>query len=242
VEPPTRPAQRPWKNLKHLQVTFLNDWGQKWRKLAEGGQQWPRPGYRLDELAPSLTSLKITFIEPLELEWGVNVSPPLVPPLRVSHNNLRRLALHIHRGAKHMNAIGIIQNLPLLEDLEVNIGKRLPGPTKPIVASLVAHNNIQRLTLIGCGSPMLNILLLPNLRYLTLRYPTPEEHDVAVLLRFFSRSQSLQLKELRIRIMYKSNLDPWWNLWAAVHGKMGLREQVNRVDDQETVQEGVWTA
>ncbi|KAH6915712.1 hypothetical protein BKA70DRAFT_468019 [Coprinopsis sp. MPI-PUGE-AT-0042] len=222
--------QYPWKTLKHLQVSLLINWPD----FRRSEKQWPLPSHGLGAQVPSLTSLEVVF---------VNSAHPSIflPPrlgLKFSHNTLRKLVLSFSLDQEAAFSVGIIQNLPLLEDLTV----ALAPTTISWRQTPITHTNVESLTLICYGNQFLDAFTLPNLSYLSLRHLIPKHYDVKLLVSFFSCSECQQLKTLSIHLnVPQFKPKSWRTLWAPAYEMMGLKEQSIR-EARGAIQEGVWTA
>ncbi|KAH6910025.1 hypothetical protein BKA70DRAFT_1273283 [Coprinopsis sp. MPI-PUGE-AT-0042] len=225
-------SQHPWKTLKHFHVALFITWSGARRSE----KQWPFPGHRLDAYAPSLSSLELALID--VPSWG---SVPSLLAMRVSHDTLRRLVLSCRKGRVLPDAVQIIRDLPLLEDLSINTLLEITSSLDEM-APPIAHSNIQKLTLIEYGNMALKYLHLRNLRHLSLQRLVPKNHDVTLLSSFFSRSQCHQLQELSIRLKVPQfKPGSWRKHWAPVYEMMGLKEGSIR-EAWGAIQEGTWIA
>ncbi|KAH6915709.1 hypothetical protein BKA70DRAFT_1216052 [Coprinopsis sp. MPI-PUGE-AT-0042] len=228
----SRSFQHPWETLKHLRVALLIDWSDT--KRSE--KQWPLPGHHLGTYAPSLISLDLDLI--YVSSWG---SPPASLAMRVNHDTLRKLVLSLRSGRALTDTVQIIRDLPLLEDLSINIMQAIRSSLDEMPPP-ITHANIQRLILVEYGNTALNYLHLNNLRHLSLQRLVPKNHDVTLLSSFFSRSQCHQLQELSIHLKVPQfKPGSWRKHWAPAYEMMGLKEGSIR-EARGAIHEGTWIA
>ncbi|KAH6915708.1 hypothetical protein BKA70DRAFT_1418637 [Coprinopsis sp. MPI-PUGE-AT-0042] len=227
----SRSVGGPWKMLKHLQIDILLDWADipRWR------YEWPLQSHRLDFHAPALASLEVTFVG-VDDCWGSQ------PIMSVSHNTLRKLVLFVRIENAVISAVGIVKNLPLLEDLTITLTISIAYTERLRNSPPIINANVKRLTLINYANSTFDVFTLPNLRHLSLRGLTPKHDNVKQLVSFLSRSECHQLQELSVHLRVPQfKPKSWRKHWAPAYEVMGLKEQ-SISEARGAIQEGTWAA